>query len=247
MPRSDLSVVPLTDSAADDLLLEAFGREPVLVQLPTVFAIFAPATVAGARSLDRCKQRLPGKYYGVIVGDGRTFFELAPDEPLSRHLLEPSDESRIDAVRRDLHGSFLRIRIAGDDVHTPVICAGQLQGLLLSGPLAETMRLMERLTEPMPDKLFGPAHRNYHAPIGSSCNMSGDPAGSISDLDRAVAFARDRGVRLCLTHPGTSGEGSQPIFGLSGTHIDTHRDGPGADHLRAVLNRWVSQAHRPSV
>lgn len=242
MTVSDVQVVPIEDPAADDLIIKAFGREPILIQLPTVFALFAPATQSGATLLDSCKQRLPGKHYGFIVGDPRAFLALAPKEPLTRFLLSKPDDTRLAPFCRDMHGTFVRLQVAGERQSSTVICQGRLQGLLFGGVLAEKMRLMENLSRSMPGKLLGAEYQHYAAPIGSSCNMSGDPDGSITDLDRALEFARARGVQLCLTLKEGRAGGSQPILSLSQQRIETIRKGPGGDEKQALLQGWLDQA-----
>ena len=237
-----VDVVSIDDDSVDELIEQAFGREPILIQCPTVFALFVPATVSGAHLLDTCKQRRPGKYYGVIVGDARAFFSLAKDELLARYLLEDPSDGRLNAFCKDMHSSFVRVRIAADSVHTTSVCKGRLQGLFFHGLLAQKMRLMEKLTAAMPDKLFEESFNEYAAPIGSSCNISGDPAGSITALDRALEFARARGVRLCLTSTDIRGQGSQPVFGLSGSSIETLREGPGTAMKTSLLQEWLKQA-----
>lgn len=245
MTKDTVHVIPMQDPSVDALIAEAFGREPILLQLPTVFAIFAPATAPGAASLNHCKQRLPGKYYGAGVGDPRAFFQLAPQAPLSRYLLaDTGGGSRLDAFCADLHGTFLRLKIGPASLQSQVICEGRFQGLIYTGLLAEKMRWMEALTRPMTDKLFGPEYGGYCAPIGSSCNISGDPAGSITTLDKALAFARDRGIRLCLTRDEHRDEqGSQTVLGLDGPKVIVHRHGPGTDTQQRRLQDWLDRAY----
>ena len=238
-------IVSMRDASADECIAAAFGRQPILIQLPSVYAIFAPATESGAASLDRCKLRKPGKYYGAGVGDPRAFFNLAPEEPLSRYLLEDQTNERLRNFSLDLHGTFIRLTIGPKTFDSKVVCGGTFQGLLYSGVLAEKMQLMEKLTAAMPGKLFGEAHGYFCAPIGSSCNMSGDPAGSITTRDKALAFGRDRGVELCLTLDDDESQGgSQTILGLNHGRVEIHRDGPGSEQSVDALRRWLRQANQ---
>jgi len=213
-----------------------------VVQLPTVFAIVAPATHAGARLLDRCKDRLPGKFYSVLIGNLAEYLRLSPDSPLSRYLLDPGRPDRLQEFATDLESTFLRTQISTKTCSSKAICEGRLQGLIMGGVLEKKMRLMEALTEGLPGKLFGDAQGRYCAPIASSCNMSGDPAGSIEDIGRALDFAGRRGVRLVLTNSSGTGGGSNPIFGISGTELETLREGPGGTVKRRLLERWLRRA-----
>ena len=243
MTSPRLRIVSMRDPSADECIAAAFGRQPILIQLPSVYAIFAPATESGAASLDRCKLRKPGKYYGAGVGDPRAFFNLAPEEPLSRYLLEDKSNERLRKFSLDLYGTFIRLTIGPKTFESKVVCGGTFQGLLYSGVLAEKMQLMERLTAAMSGKLFGKDHGYFCAPIGSSCNMSGDPAGSITTRDKALAFGRDRGVELCLTLDNEEGQGgSQTILGLNHGRVEIHRDGPGSEKSIDSLQRWLRQA-----
>jgi len=234
--RPDVKVLPLDHPMVDDHIKEAFGTSPILIQLPTVFALYAPATEAGAAILDECKQRRPGKYYSFIVGDPRRFFELAPDLLLSRFLL--SSDQRLDEFTRDMEGAFLRLPIAAPDHDTKVICNGMVQALFVTGAMQDKMKLMERLTEKHDQTLLA----GYVAPIGSSCNISGDPAGSITDFDRAFQFARDRGVRLILTTHASQEGGSGPIFAVEHGCIRTCREGPGTEEKARRLALWLERA-----
>jgi len=234
-----VDVIEITDRHADEHIARHFGRSPIVVQLPTVFAIVAPATYAGARLLDRCKDRLPGKYYSVLIGDLAQYLRLSPDALLSQYLLDAARPDRMRAFAMDLENTFLRTQISARACSSQTICEGRVQGLIMGGLLEEKMRLMETLTQRLIGKLFGSEHGHYCAPIASSCNMSGDPAGSIDDLGRALDFANRRGVGLVLTNASGTGGGSNPIFGIAGAELETLRDGPGMSEKRRLLERWL--------
>lgn len=237
-----VEVIEITDSQADEHIARHFGRCPIVVQLPTVFAVVAPATHSGAHLLDRCKDRLPGKYYSVLIGDLARFLRLSTGTALSEYLLDSTRPDRIDAFAGDLESTFLRNQVAARISSSRTLCEGRLQGLTLGGLLKEKMRLMESLSERLPGRLFGPEHGRYCAPIASSCNMSGDPDGSTDDFGRALDFARRRGVGLVLTNPSGEGGGSNPILGICGTEVETLREGPGESEKRHLLERWLRRA-----
>ena len=241
-----VKVMKLTDPEADGYITECFGRAPILIQLPTVFAVFAPATQHGATLLDQCKARLPGKYYGVIIGDIRRFLRLSSGEPLSDYLLHSDAPDLVQTFAHEMRCTFIRMQVAPKVHASKLLCEGTLQGLILEGALSQKMQLMEQLTESMDDKLFGEMHNHYCAPIGSSCNMSGDPAGSITQFDDALAFAQKRGVELLLTHDAAVGRGSQPILGISDNRVTTLRDGPGGTEKSRLLQGWLDRALAPA-
>jgi hypothetical protein len=90
--------------------------------------------------------------------------------------------------------------------------------------------------------LFG--LRPYSAAICSSANYSGDPAGSIVEESRALAFARERGVSLVVRcEPPQGAVGSYPILWLRRDRITVERLGPG---LEAILARLPAHL-RPAV
>lgn len=237
-----VKVIEMTDPKADALIARQFGRTPLLVQLPTVFALVAPATRQGARLLDRCKKRLPGKHYGVLVGELSRFLGLSTGTVLTDYVLNPARSGRLRQFEEDLSGTFLRTPVNHPLRPSKMICDGTIQGLLTDGVLQEKMRLMEALTAHLPDKLLGAEHGHYCAPIASSCNISGHPEGSITDFETALAFARNRGVKLMLTHGPTGEAGSNPILGVAGDRVETFRDGPGVNRKRRVLEGWLDHA-----
>ena len=237
-----VEVIELTDPSADAHIARHFGRTPILVQLPTVFAIVAPPTHQGAQLLDRCKNRLPGKFYSVLIGDLQRFLHLSSGTPLSDYLLQSGGPDRVRTFKNDLCSTFIRTPVASKTCSSKMICNGTLQGLILGGILERKMRWMEELSASLPDKILDTEQGHYCAPIASSCNMSGDPAGSITDFDRALAFAKSRGVELVLTNRAARDGGSNPIFGIQNDRVETFRDGPGVSKKRHLLEDWLGRA-----
>ena len=237
-----VEVIELMDPRADVHIARHFGRTPILVQLPTVFAIVAPPTHQGARLLDRCKERLPGKFYSVLIGDLSRFLRLSSGTPLSDYLLRSGAPDRLRSFKNDLCSTFIRTPVADRTRSSRIICDGTLQGLILGGVLEQKMRWMEELSASLPNKLLGAEQGRYCAPIASSCNMSGDPAGSITDFDRALDFANRRGVGLMLVNRAARNGGSNPIFGIQNNRVETFRDGPGVSEKRRMLEHWLGRA-----
>lgn len=80
------------------------------------------------------------------------------------------------------------------------------------------------------------AGHNYTAPLSTSCNISGDPDGSIVEWRPARPFAVDRHIPLVIRSDAAAGQaGSYPIFALSATAVTIGREGPGLEQLKAAL------------
>jgi hypothetical protein len=76
------------------------------------------------------------------------------------------------------------------------------------------------------------AGKHFTAPLVTSCNISGDPLGSIVDEQRALEFANSRGVGLFVTGEAAKGEcGSYPILELAHEGVSVRREGPDLPHL----------------
>jgi hypothetical protein len=93
------------------------------------------------------------------------------------------------------------------------------------------MRELEAaFSEAADPELFG--GHSFSAPLITSCNVSGDPLGSITDEARALEFMSDRGVELWVRPAESSSEsGSYPILALGREGITVGRDGPGLDRI----------------
>ena len=207
-------------------ILAALQNGPIIVQLPTVYAVVAPATLRGAAWLDAIKGRLPGKNYGTLTGAGDRFWAMAEELPAAQ--VAPL------SAAADV---FFRVRIGSPDLNTPAVRAGTHQSLPLSGPARTLMRTIEDAFEPEP-ALFG-GHR-YSAPLASSWNLSGAPGGSITTRPEALALARARGVALFVTGPSSSMQGSYPILEPEADGLAVRRSGPGLDAVLAALESPAS-------
>lgn len=220
-----MRLIDIRDRHAFELAVEEIHADAIVVQLPTVFVLLAAPTMRGAAQLDRSKTRLPGKNYGTAIGSlGRFLVQADP-----AHM--PPDFST-EADFEQMSGTFIRLRFRSPDFESPTIRHGTHQGLLLGGIHRELFRRIESsfLATP-PDAAWG--GYNHCAPLCTSCNVSGDAAGSIVELPHALAFARDRGVRLVITCTDAADEkGSYPIFGYERERVTVHRDGPFLDHFK---------------
>ena len=230
-----MKIVDIRDSDAMDLAVDAVHDDAIVVQLPTVFVLLARPTREGAAQLDRSKTRLPGKNYGTAIGSLDLFLAQAHPGHLPQEFSTTQDFER-------MTGSFIRLRFRAADFDSPVMRRGTHQGVLLDGPHRELFRRLEASCVGLPpDEIWGGG--NVAAPLCTSCNVSGDPNGSIVKLERAIDFCRDRGVHLLVTCEDRVAElGSYPILGYERDAVRVHRDGPGLDEFKrripARLRTW---------
>jgi hypothetical protein len=219
-----MRILDLETQATMGAVMDELHTRPVLVQLPQVYALLAPATLAGAEGLNRLKARLPGKSYGTAVGRMQSFWEMIDGRSLPESIQDPAV---IDAVP----DVFYRCKIAEAETETAAVRQGTHQTLVLGGRLRELMRCVEEAFESQAEpEMFGGHH--FSAPLITSCNVSGDPLGSITDEVRAREFCDQRGVGLWVRGSSTSCEqGSFPILELGPAGIGIGREGPGLDRI----------------
>ena len=72
-----MRVMHMTDPGVAEAAVAAIRRDAILVQLPTVYVLLAPATKQGVAWLDRTKHRLPRKNYGTAMGSLERFSSMA--------------------------------------------------------------------------------------------------------------------------------------------------------------------------
>jgi hypothetical protein len=179
------------------------------------------------------KKRLQGKNYGTAVGELAHFWNLVDASSIPGGFHGPGD-------LESTHDVFIRCRVAGRTTQTPVIRDGTHQTLILGGPyrslVCEIEAAFERDAEP---GLFA-GHR-FSAPLITSCNLSGDPLGSITDECRGREFIDQRGIGLWLRGSKNSGDtGSYPILELEPSGLSIRREG-GSIRSREIYRRFGKQ------
>ena len=230
-----MNIISICDQSAIDLAIQEIHKNPIIVQLPTVFALVAAPTSKGADQLDSLKARLANKNYGTIIGSLDRFIAQARQE----YLPDAFTSARHYA---QLNGAFIRLPFRNKSFQSKTIKDGTHQGLLLSGTYSGLFTKIERsFANYIPDKLWD--YTNYGAPICSSCNVSGDPDGSITTFDKALSFATARGINLMLTATKPAAQtGSYPILGFEKHKVTIHRHGPSLDSFKlkipAHLRGW---------
>lgn len=223
-----------------ELALEAIQQRPIIVQLPTVFVLMAAPTTKGAAQLNQTKHRLPGKNYGTAIGSLPKFIAQALPESLPEAFTQPEDFVK-------MTGTFIRVQFRNHRFQSTTVLNGTHQGLLLDGIYAALFKAMERsFATAAPDALWD--YHNYNAPLCTSCNISGDPAGSITDLPRAMHFAKEQGIPLFIQgEPAPQELGSYPIFGYEKHRVTIHREGPNLAYFKEKiplhLRSWERTEH----
>ena len=217
-------------------------RSAIIIQLPSVYALFSMPNQQGADYIDQAKNRLAGKNYGSTIGNLQSFLSMSSQEsPLTRTFCDPDLDPML---RRHLEGSlnraFLRIDVGSQSLNNTVIRNGTHQALLLTGDHGRLFNALEdELSNTADESLFNGNH--YSAPLCSSANISGDPDGSITTWDRALDFAVQRDVPMIITATSAPGEqGSFPIFSLENDEVLVHREGPMLQPLKASLEQIVA-------
>lgn len=198
----------------------------ILIELPSVFALIAPPTSKGVEALHHAKQRLDGKFYGTAIGSFDKFIKVAKADCMPDAFKQE---------KTDLHyleGAFIRLVFSDVSISTPAISCGTHQGLLLpSGHLRDFfIRMEDFIMDRYDNTVFNGLP--YHALLCTSANISGDPEGSIIELEKARAFARERNIALFLRmESSTQKGGSFPIFSFMHNYCKLVRNGPNASRI----------------
>ncbi|MBO9155196.1 hypothetical protein ACFOTA_23505 [Chitinophaga sp. GCM10012297] len=223
-PRPAVALVNIHQPGAMALAVQTIHRHPILIQLPSVYALLAAPTTEGARQLDDCKMRLAGKNYGTAIGSLRSFLAQARQETLPAQFNTGKHFS-------GMTGSFIRLQFRNAGFHSKTIRSGTHQGLLLDGVLRELFRQVENsFRHYAPDEIW--EGKNYGGPLCTSCNISGHHEGSITALDKAMKFAQQRNIPFIITATAAGEKGSYPIFGFAEDGVRIHREGPGMEHFK---------------
>jgi hypothetical protein len=233
MLADKMKEIEVTQSGIAEVCLEAFQSFPVvMVQFPEVFGLMAIPNAEGVMGLNRVKSRLPEKYYGSVIGDATRFFRMGNSAGNQDYI--PSAEAY-----KKLEGAIIRIRIGEEGQSTSASRNGTHQGLILQvGPIRNFFREIELKLAPFADSALFLGH-NYSAPLCTSANESGHPDGSITDLETARLFGKERGIPLLIrsSQPGTGQMGSFPVLALEKSKIVVERNGPG---LEEIISRFES-------
>ncbi len=239
-----MKIIDIHHPETFDIAIEAIHRQPIIVQLPTVFVLLAAPTTRGAAQLNEVKKRLPGKNYGTAIGSIEKFLKQARPESLPDAFKTPEDFLT-------MTGTFIRLQCRAGSFQSPTMYHGTHQGLLLAGVYAELFKAVERSFESYPpDKIWD--YQNYAAPLCTSCNVSGDPEGSITEFEKAFQFGKQKNIALFIKGERSSQElGSYPIFGYEKHQVSIHREGPGLqafkEKIPSHLRAWEAKEKAPAI
>jgi len=126
MTSAIMHEIHINERETPQLVAEALRDNVVMVQMPTVYVLIAPASSEGAERLNGTKVRQPNKNYGTALGSLEDFYDMAIPGSL------PDELNSIEAFKA-LTGSFIRMSVADQDVNTVMVRGGTHQGLLLEG------------------------------------------------------------------------------------------------------------------
>ena len=217
---------PATAGAVIDHL--RFG--PVLIVLPSVYALLAAPTGYGVAGLNRMKKRLPGKNYGTAAGELSNFWEMVDETSIPSGFEGPNE-------LESTHDVFFRCRVSDSRTQTQAVRNGTHQTLILSDPYRSLMCEIEAAFRHEADPALFGGH-SFSAPLITSCNLSGDPLGSITDKARGHEFIHRRNVGLWVRESGSAHEtGSYPILELEKSGISIQREGGSIRH-RELYKRF---------
>ncbi|HIA27605.1 MAG TPA: hypothetical protein EYN79_05725 [Planctomycetes bacterium] len=219
-----MRTIDIDDSGAFGQIIDELENDAVLIQLPPVYVLVATATSAGVGHLDRLKIRQPNKNYGTMMGDIDRFWQNVDTSLLPEGFRTP------EAIE-EMSDLFFRCPFTDPSFHSSVIRNGTHQSLALDGVHRQLVCEIEAAFEDRAEPEMW-AGKHFTAPIATSCNLSGDPLGSIVDEARALDFAASRGVGLFVTGEAGVGElGSYPILALEEDRVSIQREGPGLSRL----------------
>lgn len=217
-------------------------RSAIIIQLPSVYALFTMPNRQGVAFIDQAKNRMAGKNYGTTTGNLQSFLSMSLQETaLTRTFCDPDfDQRRRRQFEASLNRAFLRIDVASKATNNPVIRDGTHQALLLTGEQGRLFNELEKCLSDTSDPSLFNGH-SFSAPLCSSANLSGDPNGSITDWERALEFAVERHVPMIIRAQSAPGEqGSFPIFSIEQDIVQVHREGPMLQDLKSSLEQIVA-------
>lgn len=197
----------------------------LLLRMPAVFVLLAPPTKLGIQSLHFVKSRLANKNYGTAIGRIDHFYNMVNHESIPDTIKKPSDLELFT-------GSFVRILITDSRFNSDLVRNGTHQGVLIpTGPYRRLFIALEDAFAHYCESHLFNGH-NYFAPLCTSANISGDPLGSITELNRAVEFGVSRNIPLFISSNQVDTEkGSYPIFFLKKDKVTIERNGPGEEKI----------------
>lgn len=228
--------IDLAEFDAHKRIMGRLENGPFILELPTVFSLVCLPNNTSIDQLNKAKVRGNNKYYGSLIGNLTNFYKLLLPEII------PPGFSRANKFT-ELNGSFIRGKITKDTFNSATVKNGTHQGLLLEGPIQELSSAIElNFQEQSDPNLYN--LQSYSAPICTSANISGDPNGSITRLEKALEFAEQRNIELVVTIDEKlkkSNRGSYPILWFRENKITIERSGPDLGRFRSIVESTMKE------
>jgi len=213
-------------------VFNALSNNAVLLDMGSVFAVVSLPTTQGVSQMNSIKRRLPNKYYGSIVGDVKKFIQHSKgSEELKNKLITAG-------LKGELNNTFIRLPWAEESFSTAIAHLGTHQGLILSEPFKSFALDIEGKIAQREGKRSSTPEFNWL--LGSSANISGDTKGSITALDDALNFGKQRGIELLIRFDIDSEKyekGSFPIIECTEKSYVVRREGPGINRIRKNMEK----------
>jgi len=213
-------------------VFNALSKNAVLVDLGSVFAVVSMPTTKGVNHMNAIKKRLPNKYYGSIVGDVKKFIQHSKgSDELKNKLITAT-------LKGELNNTFIRLPWAKESFSTEIVNLGTHQGLILAEPFKSFALDMEGEITQREERHS--ANSTFNWLLGSSANISGDPNGSITTMDKALSFGEQRGIELLIRFEIDSNhfeKGSFPIIECAEKSYRVWREGPGINRIRKNIEK----------
>jgi tRNA A37 threonylcarbamoyladenosine synthetase subunit TsaC/SUA5/YrdC len=201
-----LKEILITDDNFIDEVNAVFTTSfPVFIfEFSGVYGLIAPNNNAGVEAINKCKNRLSGKYYSSVLGSS-SLFNKANDPKLQ------IKQSKLIEI---FEGSFLRFNIEEKTINNPLVYKGTHQVLIKRAAFRTIFSDLEtelsKNQKPSPYFSFP-----YYSPICSSANLSGDINGSITSKQKALDFGINRNVKLFVhSRLNTNEQGSYPVLSI---------------------------------
>ena len=228
--------IDLAEFDAHKRIMRHLEHGPFILELPTVFSLVCLPNNTSIDQLNKIKIRGNNKNYGSLIGNLTNFYKLLLPEII------PPSFSGADELTK-LTGAFIRGKIAEQTFNSSTVKNGTHQGLLLEGPIQDLSSAIEvNFREQSDTALYN--HRSYSAPICTSANLSGDPNGSITSLEKALEFAEHRNIELVVTineKLKKHNRGSYPILWFKENNITIERSGPELSRFRSIIENIMQQ------
>ena len=212
-------------------VFNALSNNAVLVDLGSVFALVSMPTAKGVSQMNAIKNRLSNKYYGSLVGDVKKFIQHSKGSDELKNKLVTA------GLSGELNNAFIRLPWAEESFSTEIVHLGTHQGLVLSEPFKSFALDLERETL---HREGSPSNPKFNWLLGSSANISGDPNGSITTLDKALSFGEQRGIELLIRFEVDSEKfekGSFPIIECTEKSYRVCREGPGINRISKNMEK----------